>query len=180
MFFFFVAEPADEIDQVMFHWRDENHKDDPKDIPQVNLVSGVGMLCLTLLIIDLQRFHIKWKDYSHIHNTDETYAFLKNYKGFKKVENYITKVWTIDQRYHHPEPDAAWKPTQEEMEQYEIDKERIKELQESYKIVERVLDEKEEKRKEGRATLFFVKWTSESLCNQNPEPIGDILRRPSI
>lgn len=48
LFFFFVAEPADEIDQVMFHWRDENHKDDPKDIPQVNLVSGVGMLCLTL------------------------------------------------------------------------------------------------------------------------------------
>lgn len=66
------------------------------------------------------------------------------------------------------------------MEQYEIDKEGIKELQESYKIVERVLDEKEEKRKEGRATLFFVKWTSESRCNQNPEPIGDILRRPSI
>lgn len=47
------------------------------------------------------------------------------------------------------------------MEQYEIDKERIKELQESYKIVERVLDEKEEKRKDGRVTLFFVKWTSE-------------------
>lgn len=49
------------------------------------------------------------------------------------------------------------------MEQYEIDKERIKELQESYKIVERVLDEKEEKRKDGRVTLFFVKWTSKSM-----------------
>lgn len=49
------------------------------------------------------------------------------------------------------------------MEQYEIDKERIKELQESYKVVERVLDEKEEKRKDDRVTLFFVKWTSESM-----------------
>lgn len=44
---FCVAEPADEIDQVMFHWRDESHKDDPKDIPQVNLVSRIG-LCLAL------------------------------------------------------------------------------------------------------------------------------------
>lgn len=59
------------------------------------------------------------------------------------------------------------------MEQYEIDKERIKELQESYKIVERVLDEKEEKRKEGRATLFFVKWMSELRCNYNYEPTAD-------
>lgn len=162
-FIFCVAEPADEIDQVMFHWRDENHKDDPKDIPQTNLVSRINPLSWHFLIIIFQRFHIKWKDYSHIHNTDETYAFLKNYKGFKKVENYITKVWAIDQSYRHPAPDAAWKPTQEEMEQYEIDKERIKELQESYKVVERVLDEKEEKRKDGRVTLFFVKWTSESM-----------------
>ncbi|KGB76774.2 chromodomain-helicase-DNA-binding protein 1 [Cryptococcus deuterogattii R265] len=152
------AEPADEIDQVMFHWRDENHKDDPKDIPQTNL-----------------RFHIKWKDYSHIHNTDETYAFLKNYKGFKKVENYITKVWAIDQSYRHPAPDAAWKPTQEEMEQYEIDKERIKELQESYKVVERVLDEKEEKRKDGRVTLFFVKWTNLQYNDCTWETYEDVM-----
>ncbi|WVQ84586.1 hypothetical protein IAT38_006740 [Cryptococcus sp. DSM 104549] len=139
----FEGDSSDEIDQVMFHYRDENHKDDPADIPQTNL-----------------RFHIKWKDYSHIHNTDEVYSFLKGYKGFKKVENYIAKVWTIDQRYHNPAPDAPWKPTSEELEQYEIDKERNKELQESYKIVERVLDEKEEKREEGRVTLFFCKWTN--------------------
>lgn len=32
----------------MFHWRDENHKDDPKDIPQTNLVSRINPLFLTL------------------------------------------------------------------------------------------------------------------------------------
>lgn len=32
----------------MFHWRDENHKDDPKDIPQTNLVSRIDPLSLTL------------------------------------------------------------------------------------------------------------------------------------
>ncbi|KAK8853315.1 hypothetical protein IAR55_004019 [Kwoniella newhampshirensis] len=127
---------ADEIDQVMSHSRDEAHKDDLVDLPQENL------------------------DYSHIHNTDETYAFLKTYKGFKKVENYITKIWSLDQQYHHPAPDALWKPTSEELEQYEIDKERIRDLQESYKVIERVLDEKEERRDEGRVTLFFCKWTN--------------------
>ncbi|WVN87533.1 uncharacterized protein L203_102716 [Cryptococcus depauperatus CBS 7841] len=148
----------DEVDQVMYHYRDENHKDDPKDNPQVNL-----------------RFHIKWKDYSHMHNTDETYSFLKSYKGFKKVENYITKVWTIDQKYHDPAPDAIWKPTSEDLEQYEIDKERIRELQESFKIVERVLDEKEEKRPEGRITLFFIKWMNLQYSDCTWETYEEIL-----
>jgi chromodomain-helicase-DNA-binding protein 1 len=96
-----------------------------------------------------------------LHNTDEVYSFLKNYKGFKKVDNYITKVWQVDQAFRHPAPDATWKPSQEELEQYEIDKERNQELLESYKIVERILDEKEERREEGIVTLFFCKWTSE-------------------
>ncbi|WRT70120.1 uncharacterized protein IL334_007114 [Kwoniella shivajii] len=137
------VEEADEIDQVLYHYRDEARKDDPKDVPQENL-----------------RYHVKWKNYSHIHNTDETYLFLKTYKGFKKVENYITKIWTLDQQYHNPSPDAPWKPTREDLEQYEIDKERIKELQESYKIVERVLDEKEEIGIQGRISKFFCKWTN--------------------
>jgi chromodomain-helicase-DNA-binding protein 1 len=129
---------ADEIDQVMSHARHEDHLSDPTDLPQVNL-----------------RYHIKWKGYSHIHNTDEVYSFLKSYKGFKKVENYIAKVWSLEQYYH------SSTPTREELEQYEIDKERIRELQESYKSVERILDEKEERRDGGVVTLFFCKWTSE-------------------
>ena len=136
---------VDEIDLVLNHSRHEDRLDDPKDIPQENL-----------------RFHIKWKNYSHIHNTDETYAFLKNYKGFKKVDNYIQKVWAIDQQVRHPAPDAAWKPTQEEREQYEIDKERNLELLESYRVVERILDEKQERNKDTGVTesFFFCKWTN--------------------
>jgi chromodomain-helicase-DNA-binding protein 1 len=122
----------------MSHSRHEDHLSDPADLPQVNL-----------------RYHIKWKGYSHIHNTDEVYPFLKSYKGFKKVENYIAKVWSLEQYYH------SSTPTREELEQYEIDKERVRELQESYKTVERILDEKEERRDGGVVTLFFCKWTSE-------------------
>lgn len=135
---------SDEIDLVLSHSRHEDRLNDPKDVPQENL-----------------RFHIKWKGYSHIHNTDEVYSFLKSFKGFKKVDNYIAKVWLVDQKFRHPEPDAPWKPTQEESEQYEIDTERNKELLESYKVVERILDEKEEQRDEGVVSLFFCKWTSE-------------------
>ena len=89
------------------------------------------------------------------------YAFLKGFKGFKKVENYIVKIWTIEQQYRHPAPDAAWQPSREELEQYEIDLERIKEVLLSYKSVERILNEKEERRDEGLVSLFFCKWNSE-------------------
>jgi chromodomain-helicase-DNA-binding protein 1 len=109
-----------------------------------------------------QRYHVKWKGFSHIHNTDETYAYLKTVKGYKKVDNYIAKVWTIDQQFHNPSPDAPWKPSREELEQYEIDKERIREMHESYKVVERILGEKEERRDGQLVTLFYCKWTSES------------------
>ncbi|ORX35357.1 putative transcription regulator [Kockovaella imperatae] len=133
----------DEIDLVLGHSRDEDHLDDPADLPQENL-----------------RFHIKWKRYSHIHNTDELYSFLKSYKGFKRVDNYITKVWTVEQQFRHPAPDAPWKPTSEELEQFEIDKERVKELQESYKVVERILAEKEEDRDGEVVSMFYCKWTN--------------------
>ncbi len=47
------------------------------------------------LITPFQRFHIKWKGFSHLHNTDETYEFLKRFKGVKRVDNYIKayKSW---------------------------------------------------------------------------------------
>jgi chromodomain-helicase-DNA-binding protein 1 len=76
------------------------------------------------------------------------------------VENYIQKVWVVEQAYHNPAPDAKWKPTREDLEQYEIDRERLKELQESYKIVERVVGEKTEIRDGKSVNLFLCKWTN--------------------
>ncbi len=84
---------------------------DPVDLPHENL-----------------RFHIKWKGYSHIHNTDELYSFLRTFRGIKKVDNYITKVWQPEQNFN--------KLSREEFEQVQIDKERVRELQASYKVVE--------------------------------------------
>lgn len=81
--------------------------------------------------------------------------------SFKKVENYIQKVWQVEQAFHNPAPDAKWKPSREDLEQYEIERERIRDLHESYKQVERVVGEKEEERDGQSVTLFLCKWTSE-------------------
>ncbi|KAL1413280.1 ATP-dependent DNA helicase Hrp3 [Vanrija albida] len=148
---------ADEIDLVLSHSRDEEHASDEKDNPHTNL-----------------RFHIKWKEYSHIHNTDEMYSFLKGYKGFKKVENYIQKVWQVEQAYHHPAPDAKWKPSREDLEQYEIDRERVRELQDSYKTVERIVGERDDKRDGERTTQFLVKWTNLQYAECTWEKYDDI------
>ncbi|KAI9634188.1 putative Chromodomain helicase [Dioszegia hungarica] len=142
-----VEGDTDEIDLVLSHTRHEEHLADPLDLPQVNL-----------------RYHVKWKGYSHVHNTDEVYTFLKTYKGFKKVDNYIAKVWAIDQQYRNP--GDQWRPTREELEQYQIDKDRTQELHESYKTVERILACKDGK--------YFCKWTNLQYAECTWETPDDI------
>ncbi|KAG6378136.1 chromodomain-helicase DNA-binding protein [Boletus reticuloceps] len=67
-----LTKEDDEIEAVLSHCRDEAHEDDLEDLWYSNV-----------------RFHIKWKNFSHLHNTDETYEFLKRFKGLKRVDNYI-------------------------------------------------------------------------------------------
>lgn len=79
----------------------------------------------------LQRFHIKWKGYSHLHNTDELYEFLKQYKGIKRVDNYIKNQQQILREVNLGDS--------EEEESYKIHRERQKEALEKLKVVERVI-----------------------------------------
>lgn len=95
-------------------------EDDEKDEPTRNL-----------------RFLVKWQGYSHIHNTWETYEYLKRFKGFKRVENYIKGVWLARQRILN---DPA--TSREDLEALEIDKERMSEQLDGYKIVERIIAER--------------------------------------
>lgn len=73
----------------------------------------------------LQRFIIKWKGYSHLHNTEETYEFLRTsrFKGFKRVDNYIKSVWTIQNRIL-----TSSATSREDLEAFNIEKERINEV----------------------------------------------------
>ncbi|TFY57604.1 hypothetical protein EVG20_g8476, partial [Dentipellis fragilis] len=123
----------DEIELVLSHSREEGHENDPEDLWYDNV-----------------RFHIKWKNFSHLHNTDETYEFLKRFKGLKRVDNYIKSFRAYQARLD------AQGLTQEEREALLLDKEREKEELETYKTVERIVAHRDGN---GGQVEYFCKWT---------------------
>ncbi|KNZ72917.1 Chromodomain helicase hrp3 [Termitomyces sp. J132] len=95
------------------------------------------------------RFHIKWKSFSHLHNTDETYEFLKRFRGLKRVDNYIKAYKTWEARLN------SAGLTSEDREVLLLDKERGKEDLETFRTVERVIDQREN---ESGEVEYFCKW----------------------
>ncbi|OSX66449.1 hypothetical protein POSPLADRAFT_1177922 [Postia placenta MAD-698-R-SB12] len=124
--------PIEEIEAVLGHSRDEGHASDSEDDWYHNI-----------------RFHIKWKGYSHLHNTDEVYEFLKRYKGLKRVDNYIKAYKIYQERLASPEL------SREDKEVLLLDKEREKEELETFKTVERVISQREN---ESGQVEYFCKW----------------------
>uniref|UniRef100_A0A8H8CP59 Transcription regulator n=1 Tax=Psilocybe cubensis TaxID=181762 RepID=A0A8H8CP59_PSICU len=122
----------DEIEAVLGHSREEGREDDPEDIWFENV-----------------RFHIKWKNFSHLHNTDETYEFLKRFRGLKRVDNYIKsyKLWKA--RLESPGL------SREDIEALHLDKEREKEELETFRNVERIVSHRESANGEME---YFCKW----------------------
>ncbi|KDR75210.1 hypothetical protein GALMADRAFT_249186 [Galerina marginata CBS 339.88] len=122
----------DEIEAVLGHSREEGREDDPEDVWFENV-----------------RFHIKWKNFSHLHNTDETYEFLKRFKGLKRVDNYIKayKIWKS--RLEAPGL------SREDIEALHLDKEREKEELEAFRVVERIVGHRESA--DGDME-YFCKW----------------------
>ncbi|KAG6866711.1 hypothetical protein C0991_011370 [Blastosporella zonata] len=124
----------DEIEAVIGHGRDEEaHEDDPEDNWFTNI-----------------RFHIKWKSFSHLHNTDETYEFLKRFRGLKRVDNYIKAYKLWESRLNAPGL------TREDREILLLDKEREKEDLETFRTVERIIDQRENS--DGEVE-YFCKWS---------------------
>ncbi|KAG9220710.1 hypothetical protein CCMSSC00406_0003809 [Pleurotus cornucopiae] len=127
----------DEIEAVLSHSRDEGREADPDD-----------------LWFDNIRFHIKWKNFSHLHNTDETYEFLKRFKGLKRVDNYIKAYKQWQARLNAPGL------SREDAEALLLDREREKQDLETYRTVERIVAHRE-----GVESIeYFCKW-----CNLNYE-----------
>lgn len=125
-------EEEDEIEGVLSHGRDEGRENDPEDIWTENI-----------------RFHIKWKNFSHLHNTDETYEFLKRFKGFKRVDNYIKAYRQWKARVE------TTNLSSEDREALFLDKEREKEELETYRTVERIVHHREGNSGEVE---YFCKW----------------------
>ncbi|KAK7005747.1 ATP-dependent DNA helicase [Favolaschia claudopus] len=124
----------DEIEAVLAHTRDEGRETDPEDLWFENV-----------------RFHIKWKNFSHLHNTDETYDFLKRFKGLKRVDNYIKAYKQWQARVNAPGL------SREDVEALQIDKEREKEELETFKTVERIVSHRDGADGEME---YFCKWSA--------------------
>lgn len=146
---------VDQIEGVFGHERDEARSDDPEDIPTENM-----------------RFVIKWKGYSHLHDTHELYDFLKRFPGFKRVTNYIKSVW-------QPMHDIAMDPeaTREDLETLQIQRERQRELLENYRTVERVIAQRDEpptKEVPYTHAAYLCKWKDLGYDNASWESENDV------
>lgn len=139
----------DEIEAVLGHSREEGREDDPEDLWFENLVRLFNYLLFSYIQKFLQRFHIKWKNFSHLHNTDETYEFLKRFRGLKRVDNYIKayKIWKS--RIQAPGL------SREDIEALHLEKEREKEELETFRNVERIVAHRETA--DGNME-YFCKW----------------------
>ena len=145
-----------------------------RDTRVTRQTTGSRTLCVLRFILHLhvglnlarqKRFHIKWKNFSHLHNTDEMYEFLKRFKGLKRVDNYI-KAYRIDQEILRNS-----KLTPEERETIMLRRERDKEELELHKTVERIIAQREGNTDQVE---YFCKWNGLNYDHCTWETLDDI------
>ncbi|KAJ1889431.1 ATP-dependent DNA helicase Hrp3, partial [Kickxella alabastrina] len=85
-------------------------------------------------VIGNLEFFIKWKGWSYRHATWDSATFLKDYKGYKKVENYFKNTVLLDSAIRN-DPDA----TREDIEQLDINREMERDTLRDYTKIERIV-----------------------------------------
>lgn len=118
-------------------------------------------------------FKVKWTDASHLHNSWETYKALKEYKGYRKVDNYIKQYILLDQEIRR-DPNT----TKEDIESMDIERERKRDEQEEFTQVERIVDSERTELDDGTSQLqYFVKWKRlyyDECSWENAEEIAEL------
>ena len=94
---------------------------------------------------------VRWRGYSHLHNTWEDYMYLKTLKGAKKLDNYVRKL--LDEQMWRKDPHVS----KEEIEQRDVNLEMHRQTLEDYKTIDRIIAQR--KGADGNAEyLVLWKW----------------------
>ncbi|KAF4525532.1 hypothetical protein B566_EDAN015840, partial [Ephemera danica] len=147
---------------VSYKEASDDDKTGSEDLVEVDWTTGANTTCYTVAekgdpnegadqLPEEEKeiqFLIKWKNWSHIHNTYESEQTLKDQKvkGLKKLENFMKREEELN----------AWKryATPEDVEYYECQLELQQELLKSYNFVERIIACK----KVDEPLDYYVKW----------------------
>ncbi|XP_050433310.1 chromodomain-helicase-DNA-binding protein 1 isoform X2 [Adelges cooleyi] len=113
------------------------------------------------------QYLIKWKGWSHIHNTWESMNSLQaqKVKGLKKIDNFVKREDSV----------KSWRDlmTPEDSEYYECQLELQQDLLKSYNIVERIIGES----KNSAQKEYYVKWQSLPYSDATWEDSGLIEKK---
>ena len=100
-------------------------------------------------------YYVKWQGQSHLHNSWLSYPSLTQYRGIKRVDNYVKQSVILDREVRQ-----SVYTTREDVEAMDIERERHVEALESFKVVDRIISEDYVVDEETGLDIqmYYIKW----------------------